>query len=291
MKNKHKAIIYALISILLWSTVATAFKLALKEMDYYHLVLFSSLFSTIILFFIILISGNLSNLCKLKPKDVLFSGVSGFINPFLYYLILFKSYSLLPAQIAQPLNYTWPIVLVIMSALFLKQKIHRKHIISFVLCSFAISLISFGGIKDSTFSIIGIILALLSAVVWAGYWILNTKDSRDNSVKLFLNFIFGTIFILIYITIFVGFKLPGTLGLLSTTYIGLFEMGITFYLWSKALSLTESTASISSLVYLSPFLSLIFISLILGEKIYITTFIGLIIIISAIIYQKSIRPL
>lgn len=286
MTKQHKAIIFALISILLWSTVATAFKLALNQMDYYHLLLFSSCSSSVTLLIIMLSTGNIIKLKRLRPKDVLFSGISGFINPFLYYLVLFKSYSILPAQIAQPLNYTWPIILVILSALFLKQKINKRHIISFLLCMIGIFLISFGGSKNIDFDIIGIILALFSAFIWAGYWILNTKDKRDDSVKLFLNFIFGTIFILLYIIIFVGFTIPSPIGLLSTTYIGLFEMGITFYLWSKALSLTKSTASISTMVYLSPFLSLIFISLILGEQIYLTTFIGLIIIIIAILYKK-----
>ncbi len=286
MKKQQKAVLLALISIILWSTVATAFKLALKEMDHYHLVLFSSIFSVIILFIIIIITGNINKLLYLKKRDIMFSAVAGFINPFLYYLVLFKSYSLLPAQIAQPLNYTWPIVLVFLSSLFLKQKINKKHIIALIMCMIGISLISLGGFKNLEIDPFGLFLALFSAFMWAGYWILNTKDRRDDSIKLFLNFIFGSIYIIIYIGLFVGLKVPSLAGFISTSYIGFFEMGITFYLWSKALSLTKSTASISTMVYLAPFLSLIFISLILGEQIVITTVIGLIIIISAILYKK-----
>ena len=75
-------------------------------------------------------------------------------------------------------------------------------------------------------------------------------------------------------------------GILAGVYTGIFEMGLTFYLWLKALKLAETADKISNLVFLAPFLSLVFISIFLGEHIYYTTFIGLVLIIGGIIYQK-----
>ena len=60
-----------------------------------------------------------------SPKQYLRSAALGFLNPFLYYLVLFEAYDRLPAQEAQPLNYMWPIVVVILSAPLLKQPIGR----------------------------------------------------------------------------------------------------------------------------------------------------------------------
>jgi drug/metabolite transporter (DMT)-like permease len=68
--------------------------------------------------------------------------------------------------------------------------------------------------------------------------------------------------------------------------MGIFEMGITFLLWSKALKYAESAAKISILIYLSPFLSLIFIHFIVGEKIYLSTILALLLIISGIGIQR-----
>jgi drug/metabolite transporter (DMT)-like permease len=70
-------------------------------------------------------------------------------------------------------------------------------------------------------------------------------------------------------------------------YTGIFEMGLTFYLWLKALKLADSSDKISNLVFLAPFLSLLFISIFLRENIYLTTFFGLVLIIGGIIYQKT----
>ena len=63
-------------------------------------------------------------------------------------------------------------------------------------------------------------------------------------------------------------------------------MGVTFFIWLKALQYANTTAQVGNLVYLSPFLSLIMIHFIVGEEIYISTLAGLILIITGIILQK-----
>jgi len=75
-------------------------------------------------------------------------------------------------------------------------------------------------------------------------------------------------------------------GFASAVYIGLFEMGITFFFWLKALQLATSTDKVSNLVYLAPFLSLIFVHFILHEPVFYTTPAGLLLIISGIVLQN-----
>jgi len=79
---------------------------------------------------------------------------------------------------------------------------------------------------------------------------------------------------------------PGTYGLAGSIYIGLFEMGITFVVWLEALRSTSYTARISNLVYLSPFLSLLLVSWLVGEKIMMYTLTGLAFIIGGILIQQ-----
>lgn len=64
-------------------------------------------------------------------------------------------------------------------------------------------------------------------------------------------------------------------------------MGITFFFWLKALQTADSTDKISNLVYIAPFLSLIFVHLILREPVYYTTPAGLVLIIAGILVQNS----
>ncbi len=287
MKRETESLIYALSAVFLWSTVATAFKLTLKGLTFMQLLFWAALTSTIVLYLIaVKEKRNIRESVFSKrylPRNILF----GFLNPFLYYMVLFKAYSLLPAQEAQPLNYTWPIVISIFGVIFLGQKLSLKIIIG-LLTSFlgVVVLATHGDIQGIKFhSIYGTILAVGSSLIWAAFWTLKLKDKRPVSAKLFSSFFFGTIFAFIYILIFDRCHIPETKYLLGAVYIGLFEMGITFFLWLKGIGLSNNKSKTSTLAYLSPFISLIFIAFILGEKILLSSIAGLVLIVGGIVIQ------
>jgi drug/metabolite transporter (DMT)-like permease len=277
-----------LAAVALWSTVATAFKIALEYQSPDDLLFLSVFFSTV--FFALYVLFSKKTKYKLpKTIDLVKSAVAGLINPFLYYLVLFISYDLLPAQLAQPLNYSWVIVISILSIVVLKQKIRAVEFISLGIGLLGVAVIASGGklVYDTNYSTLGIFLAIGSSLLWGAYWILNLKDNRSAEIKLFWSFLFGTIYILLYR----GFSIP-TLSseiLLSSAYVGLFEMGVTFVLWMKALQLSQNNAQIGMIVYLSPFLSLVMIHFVLGETIQITSILGLLLIIGGVFLRRIIK--
>ncbi len=287
IKNQKVAYFYAILSILGWSTVASAFKIALKFVSPFTLLFYASLTATLILLIAFIFKKQK---CVSEFRFHLkYSALLGFINPFIYYMILFTAYDLLPAQIAQPLNYTWPIVLSLFAIFFLKQNFSLKLLFSILLSFFGVIIISMtkGDFKAYSFSYFGIFLALLSSFVWAVYWILNMKRNLDPIESLFLNFLFGTIYSFFFLLIdHVSFVIPNFKALLSLVYVGTFEMGLTFLFWFNALNYSDNTSKISNLIYLSPFISLIFIHYIVGEKIMIGTIYGLALIILGIFMQS-----
>ena len=103
----------------------------------------------------------------------------------------------------------------------------------------------------------GVALALGSTIVWALFWVLNTKDRHDEAVRLFVNFLFACGYILVLMLALGGERAYPWQGLLGGVYIGLFEMGITFLVWLKALRSAKTTAHVVNLIYLVPFLSLL----------------------------------
>ena len=68
--------------------------------------------------------------------------------------------------------------------------------------------------------------------------------------------------------------------------MGSFEFGITFVIWLTALKLSNNAGRIANLIFLAPFVSLAFIHFLLGETIFLTTFLGLALIISGLFVQK-----
>ena len=289
MNNRSKSYLLASLAVLSWSTIATAFKIALSELTPGQLLLVASCTAVVVLTVISIIEGKLMHILKARPADILMSALLGLLNPFVYYLILLEAYTLLPAQVAQPLNMIWPIVLVFLSVPLLKQKIPARSFLSLFISFAGVYLVSSQGqpFNPGKSDWLGVLLATGSSVFWALYFILNLKDKRGESNKLLLNFIISTIYIVIYLALSGGFGSISTKGLLAGIYTGIFEMGLTFYLWLTALKLAESSDKISNLVFLAPFLSLVFISIFLGEEIYMTTFFGLVLIIGGIIYQKT----
>jgi drug/metabolite transporter (DMT)-like permease len=209
------------------------------------------------------------------------------LNPFLYYLVLFKAYSLLKAQHAQPINMTWPIVLVLLSIPLLRQKIRLLSILAIVVSFFGVYVLATrGDVFGFRFeSPLGVALALGSTIFWSLFWILNVRDKRDEVAKLFLSFLFGTVFALPVLLAFSGFEVADARGLLGAAYVGVFEMGVTFVVWLMALKTSRTTAQVSNLIYVSPFLSLVPIHFVADEEIYFSSVAGLAFIVAGVLLQ------
>jgi drug/metabolite transporter (DMT)-like permease len=286
--DQKKAYLYTAVVVMIWSTVASAFKISLRYLNPVQLLALSSFVSLMVLFCLLLLTEKSGLLKTYSKKDYLLSILLGLCNPFFYYLVLFKAYDLLPAQQAQPLNQTWAIVLAVLSIIILRQKITLKSIVALVTSFVGVLIISTrGDLLAFRFSNLnGVLLALFSAFIWAIFWLYNMKDKRDVTAKLFLNFLFGSVFIIIYLIITRQSLSADITGYLGAVYVGVFEMGITFVFWLKALNLSKTTAQVSNFIYLVPFLSLVVIHFAVGERILASTILGLAFIIAGIILQR-----
>ena len=291
MNSSNKAYLFAGLAVLFWSTVATSFKLALREYDFIQLIFYASAVTVILLFLVLLFQRKTHLILKQTRRQWSYSVLMGAFNPLLYYLVLFKAYSLLPAQVAQLLNMIWPITLALLSVPLLGQKISWLSIVALFISFIGVFFISsqggFDGFRNT--NPMGVFLAVGSSVLWSMYWIFNVRDKRDEVVKLFLNFAIGLIMLFPVVAIFSSFKMSWGSGFLAVIYSGVFEVGITYVLWLKAMNLATSNAKIGTLVFFAPFLSMVFIHFILKENIFVTTFIGLIFIVAGVLIQQLDR--
>ncbi|EIO3968363.1 DMT family transporter [Vibrio vulnificus] len=287
--NERRALGFGLSAVLLWSTVATAFKLTLAEFSPIQMLTVASVVSAMALLTICALQGKLTQISTTFLSNPWYYLLLGLINPLAYYLILFKAYDLLPASQAQAINYSWAITLTLMAAVFLGQKIRKQDWVACVFSYVGVIVIATKGdlLGLSFESPVGVALALTSTLLWAGYWILNTKNQADPIVGVLLGFLVAIPFA-IALTVIEGqsWGQISTQGWLAVTYVGLFEMGVTFVLWLSALKLTNNTARISNLIFASPFISLMLLSSIIGEEIHPTTLIGLMLIIAGLVIQQ-----
>jgi hypothetical protein len=286
LNNSQKSYLYAVITVTFWATVATAFKLALKELSVFQLLFLATTTAALILIGQVIWAGNLPLLVSETRQHLTRSLGIACLNPLVYYLVLFAAYDRLPAQIAQPVNYTWALMLVILAIVFLKQRPTRFDLVACVVSYLGVVVIATKGRADfAGTDLLGMCLALASTVIWASYWILSMTDPRDDRVAMCANFVVATPITAMCCFWFSDFSFPLS-GVMAAAYIGVFEMGLAFLLWSRALKLAENTSRVSTLIFVSPFLSLFLIHVVLGEEIHLTTYIGLAIIIAGLLIQR-----
>ena len=284
----RRAVKLGLGAVMLWSTVATAFSLSLQYLTPLQLVTLATVISWC--FFAIRLSATerRSALRVTSYKARATALLVGWLNPGLYYLVLFAAYDRLPAQEAMAINYSWGITLALLAAPLLRQHLSAGALLAACISYGGISVIATRGAPLSLdfAQPLGVGLALLSTVLWSLYWVINTRLSLDPEVNLFLNFS-GALPLLLALLCWSNTPFP-TLwqGWAGGLYVGLFEMGIAFVLWMGAMKATTSTLRISSLIFLSPPLSLVLIWVIAGEPVKAYTLIGLVLILFGLWLQR-----
>lgn len=286
--NERKATLYALIAVGLWSTVATAFKLALQHASPIILLFGASCVSLVVLASITTWQQKWHLLPSTLRQSGRFGLLLGFINPVLYYLVLFAAYDRLPAQVAQPVNYTWAITLSLLSVPLLKQRLRWQDIAGLILGYAGVVVISLAGKRvTGSLDLIGLSLALISTVIWAGYWIMNTRNRADSTLSLLISFAVAVPVLAVLIPFWPDVRWQWSFAAVaSVVYVGLFEMGITFVFWQMALKSTDNAARVGTLIFLSPFISLFLISLVLKEPLQWQSFAGLALIISGVWWSQ-----
>ncbi len=290
--DQRKAMLLGLAAVMLWSTVATAFKLSLQVMTPTQLLAWAGLVSSVVLAVFVSAQGRwpeVRDALRARPFYYLSLGA---LNPCCYYLVLFRAYDLLPAQQAQALNYTWALTMSVLAVPLLRQKLGGRDLLALLIgYAGAVVIATRGEVLALQFdSGLGVALALSSTVLWALYWILNTRATAPAAVTLFLCFALGTPLVWVVLWLEGGVSIPGWRGLAGALYVGLFEMGVTFMLWLAAMRRATHVSRVGNLIFLSPFLSLVFIGTILGEAILPATWIGLVMILVGVGIQQRARP-
>ena len=281
--NERSALLYGLSAVLLWSTVATGFKLGLRVLEPVQLLWLGSTIS-----FALFGSGFLATRRWQSPIDWRRMALLGLANPVLYYLVLFEAYDRLPAQIAQPLNYTWSITLAIMAVPLLKQPLTRRVIVGIAVSYAGVLVLLSQGRWDGALSTdgIGVALALFSTVIWAGYWLASVRIGADPITLMTIGFGAGSLVLTVICALSTGLPELTAEHLGYGAWVGLIEMGFGFLFWQIALARTQHAAKLGQLIYLSPIVSLMLIGSVLGETIYWTSVAGIGVIISGLFIAR-----
>lgn len=285
MSADRRAMLYGLGAVGLWSTVATAFKIALAHLTPLQLIWIAAIVSWLVIGLLMVRQGKLREALGSGWKTAAWAGL---MNPVAYYLVLFAAYDRLPGQEAMALNYTWALAMGLLAVPILKQKLTLMDVVS--------GLIAYAGVwtiatRGQVFNVafadpLGVGLALVSTLIWALYWLFNARDRRSPLVAQWQNFSVGVPLLTLLLVFGPGFEGFTLAGIGAGVYVGLFEMGIAFVLWQVAVQTVSRTAKVSNLIFLSPPVSLLLLYFVVGEPIMSSTLVGLALILGGLLLQQ-----
>ncbi|MFC1800513.1 DMT family transporter [Nanoarchaeota archaeon] len=288
MQTKERsAYFYLGFTILLWSAVPAIAKLALSELNNLQVLFYANLIGIFSLFSVVLFQKKLTHFSKYNTKDYIRMFGMGFLGLFTYYILLYSSFSLAPAGQANMINYLWPVFIVIFSIIILKEKFNYKTILA-ILVSFIGALIVFTRGNLSNFQnqhSFGYLLAFVAALCYGLFSVLGKKLHYEKVTSILIYYISSFILITPTVLIFSEITIPKSITtILSLLFLGGLANSIGFIFWFKALKIGH-THKMANIVFLNPFLALIFVYFINAEIIPLISILGLVLIISGILIQ------
>jgi len=167
---KNSGIFIAILGIVLFSAKAILVKLAYQyEVSSIHLLLFRMLFS---LPFYIVIACLYKPLFpdKIQKKDYVWVIFFGFIGYYLASYFDFLGLQYIKAGLERIILFVYPTLVIIISKIFLKEKISSKQIVAILITYFGVFVTFWGELQyNSDTVLLGGFLVFLSALTYASY--------------------------------------------------------------------------------------------------------------------------
>jgi drug/metabolite transporter (DMT)-like permease len=287
MNKKVTSYFFLGLCILSWGLIPVVSKKILVELNNLQMLFYSTIFSCLVMGAIVLFEKKMKVLKTYTVNDYVKIGLLGFLGTYLYYVLLYAALALTSASEGFILAYTWPILVLLLAFLLLKEKLTFKKMCSIVLSFIGIVVIvTHGSIFTLNFtSLQGDVLALSGAATFALFSVLGKKYQYDQVVSVFIYFLIALIFITPTVLLFSSLRIPSFQVWLWLLLNGFLVNGISYIFWFKALGYGDIHV-ISNGLYLTPFLSLVYIWFFLGEQILFSSIMGLVIIVLGIILQS-----
>ena len=184
---------FALTSVMLWSTLAPAVSYCMREMSMLMMLSISLAITTVIYLIAALKSGAVKKKAAYTPKRMLGLGALGLLGIFGYMCLYNTGIGILGAQDACVINYLWPMLTTIFAVIILKEKLRVSHMVVLVMAFAGTGIISLknGGFQGGNFT--GVVITVAGAVCYALFNVLNKRYAENGLLDMIVYYAVSTI--------------------------------------------------------------------------------------------------
>jgi drug/metabolite transporter (DMT)-like permease len=273
----------------LWGSGHTAAKIALRELDVAQLALLRPGFAWLVLVALVVVSGRVGQVLpelRRSARLVVPLGLLGYAGAGGTTVF---ALSMLPAGITSILSSTSPLMLVLGSLVLARGSVHAMRVFGAILGLVGVAILSSGGLATvgdlPPRALLGIPLALGSAVCWAGYSALVRRlGTRDALVSTTLTSGIGTGAVALVAIPTQDWSHLAQVSLaawVATMWAGGLAIGCAYVAWSLVLR-RLSAAAVLPFNYLTPVFSLAVAGTVLGEPITLPVVVGAICVVGGV---------
>ncbi len=276
MNRKTKSIIYVLICVLLWALIPVVSKLGQSNLDNHQFLFWSSAVSFLTFLIIILTRKKGKVILRLSTKDWIHSIVLGLLGTYLYYILLYFGYANAKGIEVLIIQYCWPIFVIVLSILILKERLNLRKVISIILGFFGVFMVlTKGKLSDIHFNNLFVdSIVLIAAFVFGLFSVLSKKIKIDSLPLVTIYFFTATIISFLSMITLSEFKLPTKETYLPILINGIFVNGISYIYWIGALKIGEASF-IAPFVFLTPVISTVLLILFFKEPFQLVYVVGM----------------
>ncbi len=280
MNGKVKGTICVLTCVALWALIPVVSKMGQTTLDNHQFLFWSSLVSVIVLGLTAFFSGTIGEIKHFGFKDLCYLFFLGLLGTYIYYLFLYLGYSQAMGMEVLVVQYTWPILIVILSIFILKERLTHRKIMAIMLGFTGVIIVltkgDFQSIHASNISVI--VLVGAGSFCFALFSVLSKGINKEPLGVTIIYFIAACIASFLSMLYYSKFAIPSLAEIVPVLLNGILVNGFSYVFWLVALKSTQASYLVP-FTFITPVLSAIYLILFFDEPIVPVYGIGLICVI------------
>lgn len=282
LQAKTVGLSYALLCVILWSFIPIVSRFGQLKLDNFQFLFWSNLLSFVVVAIPTLYLKKVSLIKTISTSKQIKLILLGTLGCAFYYLCLYYGYANGEGLEVLVVQYSWPVLIVILSAILLKERLTFISVFAASLGFLGIvNVLTKGDLNSLSFdNLFANFIVLIGAFSFALFSVLSKKIQEEEYITTLLYFLGGILLSTLAMLLLSQFSFPSKQEIIPVVLNGAFINGISYIFWLKALHLIPASLA-ATLVFFTPVLSTLLIVLIFQEPFLLSNATGLVMVLIA----------